>query len=553
MTQAYQMAGPPRFAHQRQALTKMIQTGGVTALLCDPGTGKTAVTLDYAGLLALKSLSGEARVLVVCPLAAVDTWVTQAEKFVSPQVHFWAESIGGGLVERAEALASRGGNPFKFRPRARQGAWQPAEDPKSAPRALHHRKAWAWAARASETRSAPLTPSEGPDGLGTDKPRLVLEIVNIDTFASRLPHDGGTMADLMLDAVKRFAPDLLVVDESHKIKSVNGNASRLLARMTPHVKRRVILTGTVMPHSPLDVFGQWRFLDPYAFGTPQPDGSVKQATYGAFKGRFAIQGGYMGWEVIGYRNLDEMQQIMARNAIVVRKDDALDLPPTMDVEVPVNLSPKETKAYAEMKAQLAAILGNGQVATVPNRLSQMLRLRQITSGHLPDDNGMLHEIGESKVQVIRSIVHDTLAGEKRVVVFCLFSHEIEVLCRVLAAKGTEIMRIEGGTDQDERVAMRQRFGSDDPARIVMVCQIKTMSLAVNELVTASNAVFGSLSQQRDDLIQARDRLHRIGQVNHKVTFWYAIAPGTVDEVILRAHQDRTNLEDAMLKHIKGEG
>jgi hypothetical protein len=60
--------------------------------------------------------------------------------------------------------------------------------------------------------------------------------------------------------------------------------------------------------------------------------------------------------------------------------------------------------------------------------------------------------------------------------------------------------------------------------MILIAQTRTMSLAVNELVTASHAVFGSLSLQRDDMIQARDRLNRIGQTR-PVTFWYALAPG----------------------------
>src|SRR5699024_6158314 len=96
---------------------------------------------------------------------------------------------------------------------------------------------------------------------------------------------------------------------------------------------------------------------------------------------------------------------------------------------------------------------------------------------------------------------------------------------------------------------RKRFGSDDPSRLILVAQIQTMSMAVNELVTASHAVFGSLSQRRDDLIQAQDRIHRIGQTR-PVTFWYALAPKTVDEVIMRSHRQRTDLEKAMLDHIR---
>lgn len=537
--------GPKRYSHQNAGLHKMIQTGGVAALLFEPGTGKTATTLDYCGLLALKLPAREARVLVICPLAAIDTWVIQAQQFVSPQVHFWAEALGGSIVQRGEALAARGGNPFRRTKATGKSA------SREHPRALHHKKAFMWAATASDNRLRPITASEGPDGLGDDKPKLILEVVNIDAFSSRRAYGKGTLADFMLESVIRFNPDLVVVDESHKIKSAMGNASRLLGRIGERVPRRVILTGTVMPHSPMDVFGQWRFLQPYAFGYTDRDGTPKKATFGRFKSEYAITGGYMGHEITGFRNLDDMQKIMAANAIVARKADALDLPDTMDVVVPVELSPAEKKAYVEMRDTLASQLGGsgmGASATATNRLTQMLRLRQLTSGHLPDDSGMLRVLGQSKVNTIRSIVNDTLAGEKRVVVFCLFSREIADLRRALVTPDTEVQVIVGGTPTEERLRLRKRFGSDNPQRMVMIAQIKTMSLAVNELVTASHAVYGSLSQQRDDYVQSRDRLNRIGQKN-PVTFWYAVAPGTVDAVILQSHEDRSDLETAMLKHI----
>src|SRR3546814_19093464 len=107
-----------------------------------------------------------------------------------------------------------------------------------------------------------------------------------------------------------------------------------------------------------------------------------------------------------------MQQVMARNAIVVRKEDALDLPAITDVAVPVHLSPRERDAYDSMKQQLAAVLANGALATVPNRLAQMMRLRQITSGYVPDDTGVMQAIGDSKVD--RQSVVEGKRGSVRV-------------------------------------------------------------------------------------------------------------------------------------------
>ncbi len=538
----YEPKGPPRYRHQNEGLRKLIATKGTGALLFDPGLGKTMTALDFASILALKL--GEARILVTCPLVAVDTWVDQARKFVSDQVNVWAEVIGGSIVQRAEALAARGGNPFK------RAGKEVAQSRREAPRALGVRRAVVWYARA-DGRSTQISPSEGPDGLGDAKPKLIIEIINLDAFSSRQTYGSRTIADVMLAAVHRYKPDLVIVDEMHKIKGATSNVSRLISRVGDIVPRRIGLTGTVMPAGPLDVFGQWRFIDPYAFGHRKPDGTVARSTMGSFRDEFAVLGGYLGREVIGYRNLNDMQRIMAQRAVVARKEDALDLPEITDINVPVHLSPREEKAYQDLKKDLRAILTQGQATTVDNRLTQMLRLRQITSGHLPDDQGVMHDLGSSKAKVIDGIVNDTLAGEHRIVIFCVFTAEIKDLTQRLKRPGTDVLVATGATSTRERMALRARFGSDDPTRMIFLAQIQTMSLAVNELVTANHAVFGSLSQRRDELVQARDRLHRIGQTR-PVTFWYALVPSSVDDVIMQSHMDRTNLEQAMLNHIRGE-
>lgn len=547
--------GPTRFRHQRLGLQKLIETGGVCALLFEPGLGKTATMLDYFSLLALKAPAipdpttgepvQEVRVLVTAPLAAVDTWVLQAETFMSPQVNYWAEALGGSLVQRAHTMASRGGNPFRDSKPSRNGRLH-------GPRALHFDKSIAWGARAEGTAFGKIGPRQGPNALGNAKPRVVIEVVNLDTFSRRDAYKSGTLADLMLDAVKRFNPHMVVVDESHKIKGGGSNTSRLLGRIGETVARRAILTGTVMPAGPMDVFGQWRFLNPLAFGIRQPDGTVRRATLSSFRERFAEMGGWMGKQIIGYRNLDEMQEVMSLNAVVALKKDCLDLPPLTPIVVPVHLNEREQHAYDAMKGQLAVQLRSGAQALATNRLAQMMRLRQITAGHLPgeDDDGesVIEELGDSKVATIASIVNDTLEGEKRVVVFTLFVHETQALAKALAIPGTEVMVIGGGSKGEDRIAKRKRFGSTHPGRIVLIAQVKTLSLAVNELVTAAHVVFASLSQQRDDLVQAIDRLNRMGQ-QRAMTAWFPLAPKTIDMVIYNSHQTKANLEANVINHI----
>lgn len=534
--------GSKRYSHQIDVLKKIIETKGVTALLNDPGTGKTAPTLDYLSMLALKmgktlGSQAEIRVLAVSPKVAVDNWVIQAEHYIHDDVDVWAEALGGSIRAKAQTMANRGENAARPRKLTRKKDAQQVDK-----RILNYDRAELLYTRGFEA-------SEGLQK-ASGQPRVILLSTNYETFASRASRGSRTVADDLVDAVKRFQPHVIVCDESHKIKGVSSNTSRFFARIAPLVPRRLILTGTPMPNSPMDIFAQWRFLEPTAFGSYDPvTRKRRSATFGGFRSRYGVMGGFMGREVVSYQNLDEMQSIMAKNAIVVKKKDALDLPDRTPIQVPVTLSPKEQELYNTMKKELAAKLESGEIVSSPNRLAQMMRLRQITAGYLPTEEGEIEEIGSSKVDTIAGIANDTLEGEKRIVIFTMFRHEVTALQKALHVKGTEILTITGDTSQDERLSIRRRFGSDDPKRLILIAQIQTISLSVNELVTASHAIFASLSQRRDDLIQAQDRLHRIGQ-KLPVTFWFALARGTIDEVIYRSHLAKTDLEEAVLKHIQ---
>nr|DAK24343.1 MAG TPA: Chromatin remodeling complex ATPase [Caudoviricetes sp.] len=500
-------------------------------------THNTATVVDYASLLAIQE--EVARVLVVAPLAAVDQWALQAPRWASPQVNVWAEALGGSVTQKLEALQARGG----LVPAKPTGGAGPGKA--FTGRNMHGHRSIAVGARKDGEEIPPdeVWPSGLNHFLDSEKPLLVIEALNIDVLSQRRAEGSRTTADRTLDAIRKFGPDLVVIDESHLIKSVSSNVSRLAARIGRQSKRRIILTGTVMPKNPLDVFAQWRFLDPKAFGR-----NGKDATFTEFKNEYAVMGGFMGYEVKGFRNLDHMQKIMGQRAAVALKAEALDLPKTTDVVVPVHLSTAEERAYEAMKKRLQAVLLSGRSSTAMGRLAQMMRLRQITAGHLPDDDGNVEVIGKSKAKTVASIVNDTLDGEDRIVVFAVFRREIEQIRQEIARKDTVVLTITGDTDPEERLAMRRRFGSKDPQRIVLVAQIQTLSLAVNELVTASNAVFASLSTKRDEWVQARDRLNRLGQTR-PCTFWYALAPGTVDEVQYKVYEDRSNLERSVLTHV----
>ena len=525
MTNLFIPKGPRRYKHQRDGLHAIIKSRGVHALLFDPGVGKTATTLDYIALLALKS-DRPIHVLVAAPLAALDTWVIQAETYLPDSIDVWAEVVGGSVRQRAQTLAARGGRPFRS---VKPGRGETLDS-----------LGWRKSPEIYLRSRAGSRKIDGPAGL--TGPAVILESLSLSSFSQRASvSKGGSVliSDVLHEGVLRFAPDLVVVDESHLIKSAGSNVSRSLHRLSSHVPRRIILTGTVMPNSPLDVYGQWRFLAPDDFGT----------NFQRFSKRYADWGGFQGRQALRYRNLDELRTILAKRSTVALKDEVLDLPPTTDVRVPVHLSATEAAEYKHIKDALKKARKEGKLPPAGlNRLTQILKLRQIASGFTTDAAGQIVPLGDSRVKVIKSLVHDSLAGEKRVVIFAFFTEEIQRLTKALQQPGTTVEVVTGETSQESRSAIRKRFGSDSPDRIVLIAQSGTLALSVNELVTASHAIFASLTLQRSDFIQSRDRLDRTGQTK-PVTFWNVVGVGTLDESILHSHRAKTDLEEAMLQHI----
>jgi hypothetical protein len=509
--------------HQRDGVAFLDSVDGIGALLWEPGVGKTGATLAWIDKLATKQ--AEVRVLVVAPLTAADTWVLQPPSFMESVVK--ARLMQGTTSEILVNIS-----------------------------------------RAVNWLSVPDAKIKSDHASGKNFNSRVT-ILSMSSGALSSYCDDRSNVVRALRAIRKYKPHVIVMDESHIIKSPTSNISKAMYQIGQLAPHRIILTGTVNPNSPLDCYGQWRFLAPWTFSdqydepwTKQPllmtkaqQMAIRPWVWGRFRDRYSTKGGYKG-KGIGGPNPDyigELHDRVAERSMVVLKADALDLPPVVDVDVHVTLSPREAKAYVEMAEDLAAEMDSGELVEAVNALAKMMKLRQIAAGFVKDtDTGEVFVIGDSLRKAVREVVDVTLAGEQRVVVFAYFRSECALLADALRSKGQTVELITGQTPARERLAIRQRFAdvSGNPQRTILVAQQRTMSLSVNELVVAQNAVFASQSERRDDWVQARGRLDRNGQVGTHVTFWNCFSPNLIGEIMLNRHKDKGNLEAALLNHVR---
>ena len=331
--------------------------------------------------------------------------------------------------------------------------------------------------------------------------------------------------------ITKWKPDLIVCDESSKIKTPSASQSKALHRLGRISKYNIILTGTPITGSPLDIFSQYKFLDDSIFG----------GSFYLFRNRYAVMGGYQNRMVVGYRHMDELVSKVHDIAYRIKIEDAVELPPFIDQTRTITLEPKAQAIYRTLEQDCYAELSNGEV-TARNVLTQLLRLSQCTGGFIRGDvNTEATQVSAAKLEALEDIVDTCLDEEKKVVVFARFVPEIEAIEKMLKKKKIGYSVIYGAiTDRAEQVAKFQ----NDPDIKVFIGQLQTTGMGLT-LTAASVAVFYSLDFSYANYEQSRARIHRIGQ---KMTCLYIhlVCKGTVDEKIMQALKHKGDIANLMV-------
>ena len=318
--------------------------------------------------------------------------------------------------------------------------------------------------------------------------------------------------------------DLVVLDESHRIKAPGGKASRFVCKLK--AARKLCLTGTPMPHSPLDLYAQFRFLDPGVLGT----------SFVNFRARYAIMGGYENHQIIGYSNQEELAQKFDSVAFRVAAADVLDLPPVQHIERTCTLGKEARRVYDELKTEMIAGVRSG-VVTASNALVKLLRLQQITSGFINDDEHSMVELDTSKRDLLADIMEDLPLTEP-VVVFGKFHHDLDMVREVTEKQGRRYGEVSGR----RRDLKSWQLGSLD----VLGVQIQSGGVGI-DLSRARYGIYVSVGYSLGDYQQSLARLHRPGQTR-PVVFYHLIATNTIDREVYRALEDK---HDAVLVVLEG--
>lgn len=337
--------------------------------------------------------------------------------------------------------------------------------------------------------------------------------------------------------LRKLEWDAVVCDESHKLKNPNSKQSKAVKifGLRPSVYRYA-LTGTMLADDVMDLFAQFRFVDPSILGKNWTD----------FQDEYVTKGGFMGVQRRMIKsNRKKVLQLVRPYTYEIRKDEALDLPPETHRYLWTDLKGSQKITYNKMLLDSFVSLDDSKSSALL-AVTQVMRLQQITGGFINDDEKVSHRVGEAKLELLQEYLDDHDPKEK-LVIFARFKPEIKAI-KSLCEKNKFTVEVHTSKDKGPRI----RFQEEENPRII-ICQIQSGGIAI-DLFRANRSVLYSKTYSRIEFEQAKARLHRAGQTK-SVTHTSLMVRETVDEeieAIVKSKQSKSNWALNYLRRLKDE-
>lgn len=441
-------------------------------LTMDMGTGKTKTMNDVLSYLALHHHAKKPmRVLIVCPRSVMINWCRElAMDITVPYAVSIAAWVSKQLQPELESL------------------------------------------NVVKTGGGDLGSLEAIlDLFGAKDKKLQIAMVNYDALKGRL------------ELLKTIGFDVVVLDESHRIKSNSSKRTKFCLELAETCTRRYILTGTPLTQNPMDLFPQFEFLGPKM-------GLLGYTTHYAYQSAYAqMSGSSRQRRVDGWQNLGQLMQYAAKWSFTVKKEDCLDLPEKIYVTRRVDMTEEQREIYDQVTEEVLLVLESlGAEMTVQNILVQYLRLAQVTSGYVKTVDGREVMIpgATAKVDELLDVLES--AGWPQAVVWARFTHEIEAIATALEERGIACGKYYGATTDIQRDIIIDDFQKGKLK--VFIGNAQAGGEGVN-LTAASLVVYLSNDFSLQRRLQSEDRCHRIGQKS-SVTYVDIVCADSIDEYVL---------------------
>ena len=359
----------------------------------------------------------------------------------------------------------------------------------------------------------------------TDFTKLQIFVINVEALSTK---KGLDFARQFLNVKKA----LFAIDESTTIKNPGAKRTKNILQLSKMGKYRRILTGSPVTKSPLDLYTQCHFLDPFL---------LDFTSYYAFRNRYAELrtanfSGRSVQVVTGYKNLAELAETLKSFSYRVLKDDCLDLPPKTFMKRVIQLTPEQKRVYEQMKKMALATL-NGKMVTTMNVITQLMRLQQITCGHFKADDDSIQNIKNNRITELMNVLEEV---EGKAIIWAHWRHDIDTIVESIEDKypGSVVTYYGDTTTEDRQKAIKKIQAPESKVRF-LVGTPQTGGYGIT-LTGASTMIYYSNGYDLEKRQQSEARIDRIGQ-KKPMTYIDILAEDTIDEKIVKSLRKKVNI------------
>lgn len=353
----------------------------------------------------------------------------------------------------------------------------------------------------------------------------------------------NTFYDLEIEGHPSFDINGVVVHNSSRWKNPRGVTTKRCLSLRDKFVRRVAMTATPCPNSPLELFSQINFVKRGIL--PDKFGQFKDKYFCLTRGRQTIES--KGLDRMAMARLfkqgyifdfrpgmkEQLMKDIAPICMWVKKSEVLDLPDQIDIKRMVDMTDEMEDVYAQMhKDYITQIADENVVAQTA--LVKSLRLRQITSGFSTADNGATVLLSKNpKLEMLYDIIEEI--GNEQVIIWTNYTQERETIHQVLPGSA----RLDGQTADKDAIIQSFKSGKIK----YLIADKRSVSHGLT-FTACANQVFFSLDYSSELYIQGRDRTHRIGQTR-SCTYYHIMVKDSIDEVMFDVVNNKIENQEAV--------
>lgn len=331
-----------------------------------------------------------------------------------------------------------------------------------------------------------------------------------------------------IEILQEYYFNYIILDESQAIKNPSSNISQSVRKLQSQY--RLILTGTPLENTAMDLWSQMSFINPGLLGTQS-----------FFKNEFLNPIEKNG----DAEKIKKLSQIIKPFILRRHKSQvARDLPEKIENVQFCGMSDEQEKIYERIKSQyrneiLEQIDSYGVARSQMLLIQGLTKLRQIANHPFMIDQE--YQGNSGKLEDILYKLESIVSEDSKVLIFSQFVKHLSIIKNYIEQRGWKYSYLDGGTQ--DRQGQVEQFQSDSSTKIFLI-SLKAGGVGLN--LTAAEYVF-LLDPWWNPAIEAQavDRAHRIGQTKTVFTYKF-ITKNTVEEKILTLQKNKQKLAQELI-------